>query len=234
MLPANVGYIAIRSFASAKNEQEAIAAVRAKSSLPALIIDVRDNGGGNTPMDLIRSLMDRPWQDMPWTTRLYISDIGATNQVLRHWLPESGLTDRLRGELDQTGGFEDAEVKYAGERYQPSPNSYRGKLIILIDRYCGSACEDFVEPFSLTNRGLLIGEATNGSSGQPFYYDFGNGMTFHVGARRLCLPDGNPFEGVGLRPDIEADSTLADLVAGRDVPLERAISLAAASKTGTR
>jgi carboxyl-terminal processing protease len=155
IFPPNVGYIAIHSFATAKDEQEAIAAVRAKSSLPALIIDVRGNGGGNTPTDLMRSLMDRPWRDMPSTARLYISDVGATNQVLRHWLPESELSDRLRGVLDQSGSFEGAEVRYAGERYQPAPDSYRGHVIILIDRYCNSACEDFVEPFASTSRGLL-------------------------------------------------------------------------------
>jgi len=228
-IPASVGYIAIRSFESTKDEQEAIAAVRAKPSVPALIVDVRGNGGGTTPTELMRTLMDRPWQDFQATTRIYISDIAATNSV-RQVLPSSELTDYLRGELDQTGNFEGAELRYPGERYEPLATSYRGKVIILIDRHCFSACEDFVEPFASTHRGLLVGEATEGGSGQPFLYDFGNGMSFRVSSRRYRLPDGRPFEGVGLTPDVEVRSTLADLLAGRDVPLERAIALAAEAK----
>ena len=227
--PADLGYVAVRSFESAKNEQEAIAAVRAKSSVPALIVDVRGNGGGTTPTQLMRTLMDRPWQDFSATTQIFISDIAANNSV-RPLLPSSELTDYLRGQLDQTGNFEGAELRYPGERYEPLPTSYRGKVVILIDRYCASACEDFVEPFASTHRGLLVGEATEGSSGQPFYYEFGNGMSFRVSSRRYHLPDGRPFEGVGLTPDVEAHSTLGDLVAGRDVPLERAISLAVQGK----
>lgn len=137
--PPNVGYIAISSFESNKEEQKAVEAVRAKISLSALIIDVRGNGGGTTPMDLIRALMDRPWQEMPSTARVYISDITATNSV-RNWVPASELTDYLRGQLDQTGAFEGAELRYAGERYKPLPGAYPGKVIVLVDRHCASAC----------------------------------------------------------------------------------------------
>jgi carboxyl-terminal processing protease len=227
--PANVAYIAIPSFESTKDEQQAIAAVRAKSSAATLIVDVRGNGGGNTPAELMRTLMDRPWQDFPATTRIYISDIAATNSV-RKWLSGPEFTDYLRGMSDQAGYFEGAELRYPGERYEPLPTSYRGKVIILIDRYCMSACEDFVEPFASTHRGLLVGEATGGSSGQPFLYNFGNGMSFLVSSRRYRLPDGSPFEGVGLTPDVEVRSTLTDMLAGRDVPLERAVHLATNGK----
>jgi carboxyl-terminal processing protease len=227
--PASVGYISIRSFESAKGEQEAIAAVRAKSSAATLIVDVRGNGGGNTPTELMRTLMDRPWQDFQATTRIHIADVAATNSV-RQWLRGSELTDYLRGQLEQAANFEDAELLYPGERYDPSPTSYRGKVIILIDQHCFSACEDFVEPFATTHRALLVGEATGGSSGQPFYYNFGNGMSFRVGSRRYRLPDGRPYEGVGLTPDVEVRSTLADLLAGRDAPLERAVYLATDGK----
>ena len=47
-----------------------------------------------------------------------------------------------------------------------------------------SASEDFVSPLKFSGRGTIVGEATFGSSGQPYIYDFGNGMTLRIGAKR--------------------------------------------------
>jgi carboxyl-terminal processing protease len=71
-----------------------------------------------------------------------------------------------------------------------------------------------------------VGEATNGSSGQPYLYDFGNGMSFRVSTKRYTMPDGSPFEGVGIRPDVPVELTLTDWKAGRDAALAKAFELA--------
>jgi len=97
---------------------------------------------------------------------------------------------------------------------------------LLVDGFCNSACEDFVEPFKTSGRALLVGETTNGSSGQPYLFDFGNGMSFRVSSKRYYLPDGSAFEGVGMKPDVEVKPTLEDWKAGRDPVFEKAIELA--------
>ena len=66
----------------------------------------------------------------------------------------------------------------------------------------------------------------SGSTGQPFYYEFGNGMGFRVSTKRVYFPDESPFEGVGIRPDLEIKPTVDDLRKGRDPVLERALELA--------
>jgi C-terminal processing protease CtpA/Prc len=80
---------------------------------------------------------------------------------------------------------------------------YTGPLFVLQDRRCASACEDFVMPLKTTGRAKLFGERTFGSSGQPYLFSFGNGMSLRIGAKRMYLPDGTEFEGVGIRPDVE-------------------------------
>jgi carboxyl-terminal processing protease len=97
--------------------------------------------------------------------------------------------------------------------------------VVLTDRACASACEDFVMPLKTTGRATLIGETTFGSSGQPFLYDFGNGMSFRVSTKRMYLPDGSEFEGVGIRADIEVAPTIDDVRSRRDVVLLKAIEL---------
>jgi len=75
-------------------------------------------------------------------------------------------------------------------------------LPFLIDGGCYSSCEDFSMPFKDNHRALLIGQATSGSTGQPYVTDLGNGMLLLVGAKRAIFPDGTPFEGVGIKPDV--------------------------------
>jgi len=40
------------------------------------------------------------------------------------------------------------------------------------------------------------------------------------------MPDGSPFEGVGIAPDIEVDVHARDVISGRDPVLEKALNLA--------
>jgi len=108
---------------------------------------------------------------------------------------------------------------------QPEPDCYHGKVAILINAKCASACEDFVEPFKDSHRATIIGETPQGSSGQPFYYEFGNGMSVGIGAKLLTFPDGSRFEGVGIAPDIELKPTVDDLSKARDPVMEKAVEL---------
>jgi len=69
-------------------------------------------------------------------------------------------------------------------------------------------------PFKDNHRALLIGQATSGSTGQPYVTDLGNGMLLLVGAKGAMFPDGTPFEGVGIKPDMEVAPTIQDLATG--------------------
>lgn len=69
---------------------------------------------------------------------------------------------------------------------------------------------------------------TQGSSGNPYRADLGQGIRMAIGAVRYAFPDGAPFEGVGIRPDIQIDRRLVDIVNGRDAVLERAERLVSA------
>lgn len=80
---------------------------------------------------------------------------------------------------------------------------------------CISACEDFVGPSKDSGRATVVGETTQGSAGLPFIYDFHNGMSLRIAIKRNYFPDGSEFEGVGIKPDIEVQTTIDDLKSGR-------------------
>jgi carboxyl-terminal processing protease len=83
-----------------------------------------------------------------------------------------------------------------------------------------SAAEDFAMPFKDNGRATLVGETTQGSTGQPYIYKFDEQKLVTVGAKRAYFPDGSPFEGKGIEPDIEIKTTIEDIKAGKDTVLD--------------
>lgn len=204
LIDRTVGYVRIPGFGDPSTEQAALQAVTAYRAASAMIVDVRGNGGGATPRQLIAALMNRPW---------------------RTW-NESGA--QSLGML-QAQGSAPVIIQRPSRVVQPAPDAYAGRLLLLVDRFCGSACEDFVMPFKTTGRGELVGETTQGSSGNPYREDLDNGFSLAIGAVRYSFPDGAPFEGVGIVPDVAVNGGAADLRDGKDPVLERATMLASAA-----
>ncbi len=97
---------------------------------------------------------------------------------------------------------------------------------MLTDRHRVSACEDFVAAMRISHRATILGETTEGSTGQPYSVEFPElKMAFRVSTRREYYPDGSPFEGIGVRPDVDIPLTRAMLMDKEDAVLERALTI---------
>lgn len=197
-----LAYVRIPTFNIAGVRDSALAAVKRFASAPAMIVDVRGNGGGTTPMPLMGALMNRPWR---WFAEATPAEPGLDR------------SSRPRSMLRW------APVEMAAEE-----GAYAGRLAVLADIGCWSACEGFLVPFRDTGRGTILGAATGGSSGQPVFFDLGQGYQFQVSTKREYLPDGGAFEGVGIQPHVTVEPTVEDIRRGRDPVLERARALLAA------
>jgi carboxyl-terminal processing protease len=93
-----------------------------------------------------------------------------------------------------------------------------------VDRFSGSAAEDFILPFLENGRATIIGERTYGSTGQPLIRNFDDGnIVVMVGAIRSFLPNGDSFEGIGIVPNLEVTMRREDLYQQHDVALEKAL-----------
>lgn len=202
VLEGGIGYLRIRSFVNRATEDSAVAFVQAHGALPAIIVDVRNNGGGSTPSRLITALMNRSWR---WF-------IEAT--------PAWPALHRARQEFNQ------AELRWNNGVTPPDSGAYRGRVVLLADEACWSACDGFVVPFRDNGRATIVGDTTGGSSGQPVFVNLPNGMSYQVSTKRQYQPDGSPFEGAGIAPHIVVRPTPEDLRAGRDPVLERGLKAA--------
>ena len=111
-------------------------------------------------------------------------------------------------------------------RIPPADGHYRGRLVILADERCAAACEDFVMPLVYGGRARSVGSATYGTTGQPYVARLEGGIMLAVGSVHAALPDGKPFEGVGIAPTDPAPLKVADVRAGIDAQLDRAVAVA--------
>lgn len=188
---SGIATLPILGFDNPRFEAAAIEAIAALDRDAPLIIDLRGNGGGNTPENLLVALMDRPFR--PWRSTI----LGTTT------------LNRAHGQKPELLAFDAAYEA-------PRADAHRGRLAILIDGTVGSAAEDFAMPFKDNGRAVLIGETTAGSSGQPHFIDLGDGFRAWISTKRETFPDGRTFEGVGIAPDIEIQQTASDLRDGMD------------------
>lgn len=203
MLPGNIAWVQLRSFNDDSAAKAFEAAFDELAKADGLILDVRENGGGNSGVGyrILSTLTDRDFQGSAWMTRDY-------RPAYRAWGRPEG---RFRGEP--------STVAPSGARLYGKP------VIVLTSPRTYSAAEDFSVAFDAMGRGRLVGEPTGGSTGQPLLFPLPGGGQGRICTKRDTYPDGKEFVGVGVQPDVRIAPTLADLAAGRDTVLERAAAL---------
>ncbi len=200
-LSSRIPVLRIPSFEMDSFEVEAVGFVDQLKEEKVLILDLRGNGGGNTPLRLLARLMDRPYRTWAATTPRHTA-------------------------LNIANGAAEEHVAIPSETQEAATSHFTGGLIMLTDRETASAAEDFLMPFKDNGRAIIVGEPTAGSSGQPLYKDLGDGMRLWVGAKRQTFPDGEQFEGIGITPDIVFEMTRHDVTSESDSLLALAMTLA--------
>ena len=203
MLPGNIAYVRILHFGDSSAADGFRAHFDEISRARGLVIDVRENGGGNSSegYKILSMLADRPFEGSRWRTREYAP-------AFRAW----GRPEGVHAEAAST-------MPPDGARH------YAGPVLMLTSARTYSAAEDFVVAFDAMRRGRIVGEPTGGSTGQPLIFDLPGGGTARVCTKRDAYPDGREFVGVGIQPQVRAAPTVADLRAGRDTVLDAAVAL---------
>jgi tricorn protease len=109
-----------------------------------------------------------------------------------------------------------------------TPNaSIQGPKVMITDETAGSGGDMLPWMFKKFKVGTIVGKRTWGGLvgilGFPEFLDGGGVTAPNVG---IWTKDGFVVENVGVAPDIEVEQTPADVIAGKDPQLEKAISVA--------
>ncbi|ELI6455922.1 hypothetical protein ABF226_001284 [Flavobacterium psychrophilum] len=175
-----------------------------KSKSKALIIDVRNNGGGNGSHGyyILSHLIDKKIPTSKTKTRQYIP-------------------------LYKASGYSDIFLEMSPYFLEPVQNKerYLKPVIVLTSVKTFSAAEDFLVAYDNSKRGIKIGQRTGGSTGQPISFDLPEGGKMRICTKRDMYPDGKEFVGIGIIPDIEINETIESIQKGKDIVLEKAIEV---------
>jgi carboxyl-terminal processing protease len=100
---------------------------------------------------------------------------------------------------------------------------YRGPLVVLIGPSTASAAEITAAAVQDHARGKLVGRTTNGSVVPGQWFELPDGGKMMIPVSDFIRSNGRRIEGAGVEPDVWVLPTLADVRAGRDPALERAL-----------
>ncbi|MCQ2267776.1 MAG: S41 family peptidase [Bacteroidaceae bacterium] len=190
ILEDNIGYIYCGSFNSALGDGNISQALSYLAECSGLIIDVRENSGGE--LTNAEKLASR-----------------FTNERI------------LVGYMSHKTGPGHNEFSTLEEIWlEPSKGiRWQKDVIVLTNRRCYSATNDFIKDMRQCPKVTIIGDQTGGGSGMPFSSELPNGWSIRFSACPIYDVDKNHTE-FGIKPDISINMTKEDILKNRDTIIE--------------
>ncbi len=210
--------------------------------LSGIVIDVRDNGGGlDCGAAIIARLIDAPlaadsysryvrYRKIPDRLAPYLK---TWDRSFKDW-GASAVGPDAAGfyTLTRPGGASDTDT------LRPKGRRFAGKIAVLVGPKNASATFGFASLVQRYRLGTLVGEQTGGNrrgiNGGAFFFVGLPGTGIEVELSLIAYWPDTPQPDAGITPDIIVPAQAADLKAGRDTALARAIFIASnRSKAGT-
>lgn len=195
ILENNIGYIYCSSFSNGIGDGNLDQTLNRMAICDGLIIDVRNNGGGN--LTTAQKLAAR-----------------FTNQktLVGYMTHKTG-----KGHSDFSNPYPVYIEPSNGIRWQK-------RAVVLTNRRSFSATNDFVNSMKQFPLITIVGDKTGGGSGLPFTSEIPCGWSIRFSASPMLDPQMNQIE-FGINPDVKVDMTSEDMQKGKDTMIEIACKL---------
>ncbi len=172
------------------------AAIKSFRDCDGVILDMRVNGGGST---------------------------GTSDALINRFADKDReyIIDRYRNGPGHSN-YTDSQI----DSLHPTDNALDDiPVVVLTGRFTASAAEDFTLGAMVLPLATVAGDTTKGVLGGVVKKVLPNGWEFTLSSN-LCLSiDGVCYEGIGIPPDIHVIASRAEVDAGRDAVIDRAIEL---------
>ena len=189
----NIGYIRYESFSAGVGDGNLDEVLYYLQICNGLIIDVRDNGGGN---------------------------LTNSSRIAARFTDKLALTGYIQ---HKTGpGHNDFSTPKA-VWLEPSLDRVRWQkqAVVLTNRRSFSATNDFVNRMKILPKVTIIGDKTGGGSGLPFSSELPNGWSVRFSASPMYDANMQHLE-FGIDPDIKVNMTSEDMQRNVDTIIEAA------------
>ncbi|MEM1270823.1 MAG: S41 family peptidase [Bacteroidota bacterium] len=171
----DIGYLWIRDFKGGLGDtwfDEIHRVLDQLADAPALIIDVRDNDGGNG----IRS-----------------------RDVAGRFASEPAVYLRTQQRLGPAPDAFSEPYEHVVRPFGDTP--YRRPVVALTSQYTVSAAERFLLALRTATDATLLGDCTSGTPGSTHERELVNGWLYSLSFERVFTVDGQTIDGVGICPD---------------------------------
>ncbi|MBP9925064.1 MAG: S41 family peptidase [Cyclobacteriaceae bacterium] len=196
-LPDNLIYLNVKGTDGLKDVEKEMEKVMANiASARGVIIDVRGFYGGYDPVSQ------------------YLAGCFATSRQLY-------MTTKKRNGPAHSDFTEPAAWYVEPKTSIP----FAKQVIVLSSRFTQSAGETFELALRQFEHVKAVGDTTAGSFSDNPNFEMYNGWMFSVSVGDYRAPSEISYEGFGMPPDVFAKTTKEDLLAGKDVTLEKAIEI---------
>lgn len=200
------------------------AAMDAVKDTYGLIIDLRDNSGGNiSSIRLASYLLPDSQMVATLASRAFLEKIGAAPDHLDlNKVPRVSGIYTTRGIIDamkNNGGAAAFFTEDVGSRH------YRGKVIVLINNETGSAAEGFAWMLKGRKSVTLVGETTAGVLLGGETFDLPGGWRLTVPTHASWGPDGKRYVDTPVAPDLEVKWNRQHFCDQRDPDMAKALDL---------
>jgi carboxyl-terminal processing protease len=162
---------------------------------PALILDVRMNGGGT---DSLAFEIAGRFAPTPVVTGYVRFRSGPSH---------SDFGPPMQRTLNPRGAWQ-----------------YTGNVLVLIGRRCASSNESFIEAMRQLPHVTLVGDRTAGSSGNPGAFPLAGGWSYTVSRWIEYTADNQVIEDVGISPRVLMPTGPSEFAQGRDRVLDWALN----------
>jgi len=172
----SIGYIYINSFENAVSPSNMAYILRSFINCRGLIVDVRNNGGGNLS---------------------YAYQLAATffseSQTVGYWQHKNGV---------HHNDFSPMEEQRLNKDDMPS--SWLRPVTVLCNRRTYSAANFFVSIMRYAQRSAIVGDRSGGGGGMPLSYELPNGWLIRFSSIRMMDREQKSIEN-GILPQIKVD-----------------------------
>ncbi|HOE15647.1 MAG TPA: S41 family peptidase [Candidatus Paceibacterota bacterium] len=187
------------------------------------IVDIRDNGGGNSNNadSVVQAFLEGEFINSTDKKMIHIGTYKSWGKNMN--LEKLNQNNELFKKVYDISKRQYYEYSSYKSFYEECPFSLKGTLIVLENQRTGSSAENMLVCLDSQKRAIIMGTPSCGSTGNPLSFDLPGGGGCRICTRWETYPDGREFINIGVIPHIRASLSIDDIRDRHDSVLDKAI-----------